>query len=109
MNSRDKGKVGEREFRDVLRSAGYSSARRGQQFSGSNESPDVVCEELPGIHWEIKRVERLNVHDAIAQAVRDCGDAMPVVAHRRNRTQWLVTMRAEDFLTLARQSRRGDE
>ena len=34
MNSREKGKRGERQWRDELRANGYM-ARRGQQFAGS--------------------------------------------------------------------------
>ena len=37
MNSRRKGKVGEREFAALLREHGFD-ARRGQQFSGSPDS-----------------------------------------------------------------------
>ena len=70
MNSREKGKRGERQWRDELRANGYS-ARRGQQFSGSAESPDVVCESLPWIHFEVKHTERLNIYEAMEQAVRD--------------------------------------
>jgi hypothetical protein len=72
MNSREKGKRGERQWRDELRANGYC-ARRGQQFAGSAESPDVVCDELPWIHFEVKAVERLNVQDAMDQSRRDCG------------------------------------
>ena len=64
MNSREKGKRGERQWRDELRANGYG-ARRGQQFSGSAESPDVVCEGLPWIHFEVKAVERLNIEEAM--------------------------------------------
>jgi Holliday junction resolvase len=46
MNSREKGKRGERQWRDELRAQGFA-ARRGQQFSGSPDSPDVVCDDLP--------------------------------------------------------------
>lgn len=103
MNSRQKGAAGEREFRDQLRAAGYMSARRGQQFSGGSDSPDVVCEELAGIHWEVKRVERLNIEDAIAQAIRDAGyKKTPIVAHRKNRGEWLATVRLDDLFKLLR-------
>ena len=55
MNSRAKGARGERMWRDELRSAfGDSGIRRGQQFSGLGDSPDVVCPCLPDIHWEVK-------------------------------------------------------
>jgi Holliday junction resolvase len=109
INSRSKGAQAEREWRDVLRDEGYLKARRGQQFSGSPDSPDVVCPELAGIHFEVKRVEKLNIADAMAQAAADCagksdgcGSKTPVVAHRRNRTPWLVTMLAADFFKLLR-------
>src|SRR5215831_13204515 len=75
MNSREKGKRGERQWRDELRANGYA-ARRGQQFCGSAESPDVVCDSLPWIHFEVKAVERLNIEEAMEQARRDCGIAL---------------------------------
>ena len=98
-NSKAKGGRGEREWANVLRDAGLE-AYRGQQFSGGVDSPDVVCESLPDVHFEVKRVERLNIHQAIEQAVRDCDWKVPVVAHRKNKKPWLVTMRAEDWLKL---------
>ncbi len=48
VNSRQKGARGERQWRDELRAHGFQ-ARRGQQFSGPPESPDVVCDSLPWI------------------------------------------------------------
>jgi Holliday junction resolvase len=101
MNSREKGKRGERQWRDELRAQGYA-ARRGQQFSGSPDSPDVVSEDLPWIHFEVKAVERLNIEDAMEQARRDCGDKIPIVAHRRSFRAWLVTMTAEVFFKFLR-------
>lgn len=94
--SREKGKRGEREFASLCREYGYA-ARRGQQYSGAG-GEDVVG--LPGIHAEIKRVERLDLPAAIAQAARDAGGALPLVAHRRNRGEWLITMRAADWFAL---------
>ena len=70
MNSREKGKRGERQWRDELRAQGYA-ARRGQQFSGSPDSPDVVCDDLPWAHFEVKLVERLDLDGAMEQARRD--------------------------------------
>lgn len=100
INSCQKGKRVEREFRDVLRAAGYSSARRGRQYSGSPESPDVRCEELSQFHFEVKGVERgLNLWAALDQAARESpGQAWPVVAHKRNGTEFLITMRVADWL-----------
>lgn len=101
MNSRRKGKVGEREFASLLREHGFD-ARRGQQFSGSPDSPDVVSEALAWLHVEVKRVQNLNLTDACVQAEGDCGGKPWVVAHRRNHAPWLITMRAEFFFRLLR-------
>ena len=102
MNSRKKGARGEREWRDQLRAAGYT-ARRGQQFSGGTDSPDVICEELDEvIHFEVKRVESLNIHKAMQQADNDAVSKIPVVAHKRNGEPWLVTMPSEAFFEILR-------
>ncbi len=101
MNSREKGKRGERQWRDELRANGYV-ARRGQQLAGSPDSPDVVCEDLPWIHFEVKVVERLNVQEAMDQAIRDRGGKVPIVAHKRGFRQWLVTMEADTFFEFLR-------
>ena len=102
MNSRNKGKVGEREFAALLRENGFD-ARRGQQFSGSPESPDVVSDALAWLHVEVKRVQNLNLTDACVQATADAGGKPWVVAHRRNHAPWLITMRAEFFFELIRE------
>ena len=59
MNSKQKGGRGEREFATLCRVEGYGNAHRGQQFQGGIDSPDV--KGLPGVHVEVKRVERLNI------------------------------------------------
>ena len=107
MNNRQKGARGERELAGIFRDYGYP-ARRGQQYCGANGDADVVG--LPGIHVECKRVERLNLIDAIKQAVRDAkkGD-LPAVFHRRDRCEWLVTMRLEDWFSLYREWEAGQE
>jgi hypothetical protein len=101
MNSREKGKRGERGWRDVLRAHGYM-ARRGQQFAGSPDSPDVICDDLDWAHFEVKLVERLNVYDAMAQAQRDCGACTPILSHRRNNWPWLVTITADTLFKFLR-------
>ena len=98
MNSRTKGKRGELEAAHLLKKYGYD-ARRGQQYSGSNGDPDVVG--LPGIHLEVKRVEKLNIDEALEQSIRDARDEeVPVVMHRKNRTKWKVTMLFDDWIKL---------
>ena len=100
MNSCQKGKRGEREWAEFMRDHYGLAARRGAQFCGSPDSPDVVG-GWPGTHCEVKRVEKLNIYAAIEQAMADCGDAIPYVAHRANGRIWLVTHRASDWLALA--------
>lgn len=100
-NSREKGARGERELTRVLRQYGYNS-RRGQQYSGANGDADVVG--LPGIHIECKRVERLNIHDAMNQAKRDRREnEIPAVFHRKNNCEWLVTLTLDDFIKIYRE------
>lgn len=99
--SRDKGKRGERELASALREAGYD-CRRGVQYHGGPDSPDVVG--LPGIHIECKRTERLRLYDALAQATADAGsDKLPVVMHRQNNAGWVVVQPLEDWLSLYRE------
>ena len=51
------------------------------------------------MHIECKRVERLNVENALRQAEADAkAGEIPVVMHRANREEWKVTMRLEDFM-----------
>lgn len=92
--SQRKGAQGERELAKVLEAEGYPMQRGGASYG---TIPDLVG--LPGIHVEVKRVERLNVSAAMQQAERDAikfQDGDPAVFHRRNREPWLVTMRLTD-------------
>lgn len=94
-----KGAVGERELATILGEHGYTCNRGGSLSFG--DVPDLSG--LPGIHIEVKRVEKLNVVEAMEQSIRDSermGDGIPALFHRRNRKPWLVTMRLEDWLPL---------
>lgn len=102
MNSREKGKRGERQWRDELRANGYA-ARRGQQYAGGADSPDVVCDELSWAHMEVKFTERFNLYDALDQAIHDAGvKRVPFVMHKRNFRRWVVVMEGETFFRLVR-------
>lgn len=99
INSKRKGSAGERELCGELRKFGFQ-ARRSQQFSGANGDEDVT-HTVPGLHIECKRVERLNVLTAFKQAKRDAKPGkIPVVMHRCNRSEWLVSLSLDDFLAL---------
>jgi hypothetical protein len=42
------------------------------------------------------------------QSIRDCGDmAIPIVAHRRNHGEWLITMQADAWFCLYREWEAG--
>lgn len=98
INSKDKGRRGERELAGKLREYGYD-ARRGQQYSGANGDADVVG--LKGVHIECKRVEHLNLYDAMSQSRHDArANEIPTVMHRKNDCEWLVTLRLSDFMRL---------
>lgn len=99
--SQRKGRRGELELVRILQ--GYSIPARPGQAVSYGATPDVVG--IPHIHAEVKRVERLNVSEAMAQAVRDSEkfcDGLPVLFHRRSREGWLCTMRLEDWIVLYR-------
>lgn len=101
MNSRQKGAAGERELAKKLREYGYD-CRRGQQYCGANGDADVIG--LPGIHIECKRVERLNIDDAMGQAIRDRREGeYPAVFHRKNNGKWMVTMLLDNWIEMYRE------
>lgn len=101
INSRAKGIRGELEWAKWLRDNLGLEASRGQQHKGTPDSPDVLG-GIPGTHPEVKRVEKLNIPQAMAKAVADAGpDQIPYVASRRNQGEWLVTTRACDLNKLA--------
>jgi len=99
-NGNQKGKRGEREAARALTAALGCSARRGQQFCGGGDSPDVVT-DIKGMHVEVKRVERFSLYDAMAQARADAGDQVPVVIHRRNNQEWVAVVLVADLQRLA--------
>ena len=96
--SRTKGKVGEREVAALLRRI-WPDAKRGLQSRGGGaEVPDV---DVPCFHVEVKRQARPNVAAAVRQAEADAeAGRWPVAWTRADRSDWLVTMRGEDWLEL---------
>ena len=73
-------------------------------YQRGSELADVVG--LPGVHQEVKFVERLNYRQAMEQSERDSIDEgagnLPILAHKTSRKGWLVTMRAADWFKLYR-------
>lgn len=98
INSKQKGKAGELELAHELQKYGYE-ARRSIQYCGANGDADVVG--VPGLHIECKRVERLNIQEAMKQSRNDAREGeIPVVMHRKNRDKWLVTLDLEEFIKI---------
>lgn len=100
INANRKGKDFERWVARWFQENLGTPACRGQQHSGSPDSPDVR-DAVPGVHVECKADERLNIHAAMEQSIRDAGPLTPIVIHKRNHKPVLLTCRLEDLVTLA--------
>ncbi len=95
-NSRRKGAEAELEAAKAMAEHLSVEARRGRQFQGGPESPDVK-HSIPGVHVEVKRTEALRLTEALEQvdAEKDPCD-IGVILHRKNRGPWLVILKLED-------------
>lgn len=88
---RDKGQHGEREAAALIRDlTGWDVRRRVRQHDG-----DADLEGVPGWAVEIKRHRTATRGDiarwwaqAVAQAVAQAGDLLPVLMYRRDRDEW---------------------
>lgn len=101
LNSRAKGKRGELDFIQTYLLPFWPEAKRNlDQFQDDKRD----CINVAGVHWQIKRVEKLNVWAAMDQAQSEAKwpHDLPVVAHRRNRSPWLCTLEASEFIPLLR-------
>ena len=94
--SRDKGARGELELVHLLTDLGFKGLRRGNVFAGD---ADVVG--LFPFHIEVKRVEKLNLWNAVQQSIAEMhkkkDGVIPVVFHRKNKQKWLMTIPEEWF------------
>lgn len=108
--SRDKGKRGELEACEALADVWPGLQRTYHQSRAGSDAPDIDGPGCP-VWIEVKRQERINIHAAMEQAVEavapmDLGygegwiPRPPVIAHKRNRGEWLVTVRARDLKML---------
>ena len=110
INSKKKGSRGELELVHFLIDHGFD-ARRGQQFKGSPDSPDIISDMLTkcGIHIECKRVEAGNLYNWLEQAGKDAGKVVPVVMHRRSDKPWVAVLNLDDFLQFIHTNFKPDE
>jgi hypothetical protein len=93
-SQRNKGKRGEREAAKAVSVAFGVRSRRGVQYQGGPSSADIQV-DIPGIHWEVKFVEKEAVRAWVKQAIEDASGKVPVVLHRKSRAPWLVTLPLE--------------
>lgn len=81
---------------------GYE-CNRTAQFKGNTGRADDI-EGIDYIHAEVKFVEKLNLSEAMNQAIRDTLEserqAMPTVFHKKNHQELMVTMRFSDWIKL---------
>lgn len=104
INSRAKGKRGEREFAELLREMGFEDASRGATQSAGAITADVVG--LPH-HWcEVKNVDSIAALRYLDQAKRDVvkvkSDEIPVAFIKENRGRFAALLDARVYLALLR-------
>lgn len=98
--SKRKGAAGEREAAEKLNEVLGTRFHRGRQYHGGPESPDLAG-DLPGLHVEVKRCERLRLYEALTQARQDASvSQVPAVMHRANNKPWLIVVQVEDLIRL---------
>ena len=103
---REKGKAFERKVARILLEHGYD-ARRGQQYCGASGDADVVG--LDGIHIECKAVEKMTLYAWMEQSIHDAREGeIPIVVHKQNRKDILVSMRFEDWLKIYGKKNEGE-
>lgn len=108
INSKQKGARFERTLAGLFRDYGYADARRTAQYCGNTgDASDVVG--LPGIHIEAKHQEQMKLYDWMDQAKRDSEGTgnLPVVFHKKNNHEILVSMPLYVFMELYREWEAG--
>lgn len=103
--SKQKGDRYERDLAEYFNEqCGISSHRTPLSGGGRKEAlADLIG--TPGIAIEAKRVEKINLTEFMAQAVKNCGNDLPVVITRRNKQSMensYVFMRLHEWMALYR-------
>ena len=100
INSKQKGARFERQLAGFFRDYGFNARRTAQYCGNTGDASDVVG--LEGIHIEAKHQETMRLYDWMDQAKRDSDGTgnLPVVFHKKNNAEILVTMRFEDWMRI---------
>lgn len=101
--ARQKGFTFERDIAKALSEATGHEWKRGlgQTRGGGAEAADVISEDVPDVHVECKRQQRVSIKSAVKQALsdRDDGD-LAVVVTKDDREETLVTMTWDDWVKM---------
>ena len=109
INSKQKGARFERQLASMFREYGYEARRTAQYCGNTGDASDVVG--LPKIHIEAKHQEKMKLYDWMDQAKRDSkgSENFPVVFHKKNNAEVLVTMQFDTFMKLYHEYRLNQE
>ena len=107
---KEKGSNYEREIAEYLSKATGLVVRRALLSGGGRHEGAADLEGLVGISAELKRTEKLNVYDAMAQSISTSGRTkeVPVVITRRNGVltqDSLVIMRLSDWTRIYQEAK----
>lgn len=100
INSRNKGKRGESEVTERLKSLDIGEVEDHRQERTDHNLPDTG---IPGaVCVEVKYREKFNAYASMEQVEQQASaskysTSLRCVYHRRNRKDWLVVLRAGDF------------
>lgn len=100
INSHRKGKRCELEFiAKHLVQYWPAACRNLDQFKGDGR--DVL--NVPGLHFQVKSVEKLNIWVALTQAETEAAQGdLPIVAFKRKRSAWYCALPADELVALLR-------
>lgn len=99
-SQRDKGARGEREICDIL-SGRYGVPVKRNLGQARDSGDDITFGEIT---WEVKRRKSFaTIYQWMQQAAMAAVEknTIPVVVHRADNAEWLVTLHILDFLHLA--------
>lgn len=99
INSRAKGRRGELALCTVLKSTWPDACPNLDQFG--KQKMDVL--NTPGLHFQAKWQERLNIWAALDQALTEADPKdLPIVAFKRNRSPWFGALELDELIALLR-------
>lgn len=101
--SRREVELSRREALIAERESGFTSADDDVQEQPTRSK--AACDEsdaaIPGAHVEVRQCEHLDLYESIDRAAKAADGLVPYVAHRNQKREWLVVVRADDLPRLA--------